>query len=318
MLTQDSLEAVFREARDYEARPLWTVMDKMVPMEPNPRAVPYVWKYKPLKALLDRAGELIRAEEAERRVLMLVNPALEPPCTTDTLFAGYQYIRPGEIAPPHRHSAFALRFIIEGSRAYTAVGGERVWMEPGDLILTPSWTFHDHGKEGEGPMVWLDGLDLPVLQFTHVNFKEEPHGMELHSTDALPSTNLGYKWTDMKPRLDAIPGPWAELEYLQKIGGNPISRTIGAKAERLAPGATKPRRRSTACHIYSVITGTGVARVGDRELAFEPGDTFAVPAWYPYTVENLSGEMAYLFSFNDRPMLQSLGLYREETPRLQT
>jgi gentisate 1,2-dioxygenase len=314
MLTQDTLEQVFREAREYDARPLWTVLDRLVPAAPNPTAIPHVWSYKPLKALLDRAGELIRAEEAERRVLMLINPALEPPCTTDTLFAGYQYILPGEIAPPHRHSAFALRFIVEGSRAYTAVGGERVWMEPGDLILTPSWTFHDHGKEGEGPMVWLDGLDLPVMQFTRVNFKEEPHGAGNPCTDALPSTNLGYKWTEMKPRLDALPGPWGEVEYLQKIGGNPISRTIGAKAERLVAGSSTPRRKSTACNIYNVLEGTGVARVGDSELHFEKGDTFAVPAWYPYTVENQTRETAYLFSFNDRPMLQSLGLYREETP----
>jgi len=314
MLTQDSLEAVFREARGYEARPLWTILDQMVPAVPNPRAVPHVWSYKPLKALLDRTGELISAEEAERRVLMLINPALEPPCTTDTLFAGYQYILPGETAPAHRHSAFALRFILEGSRAYTAVAGEKVWMEPGDLILTPSWTFHDHGKEGEGPMVWLDGLDLPVLQFTKVNFKEEWPMARTQSTDALPSTNLGYKWTGMKARLDALPGPWGEAEYLQKIGGNPISRTIGAKAERLAARTSTPRRQSTACNIYSVVQGSGVARVGERTLQFEKGDTFAVPAWYPYSVENQSGETAYLFSFNDRPMLQSLGLYREETP----
>jgi gentisate 1,2-dioxygenase len=315
MLTQDSLEAVFREARDYEARPLWTILDKMVPAEPNPRAIPHVWTYKPLKALLDRAGELITAEEAERRVLMLINPALEPPCTTDTLFAGYQYILPGETAPAHRHSAFALRFIVEGSRAYTAVSGEKVWMEEGDLILTPSWTFHDHGKEGEGPMVWLDGLDLPVLQFTHVNFKEEWPQARTQSTDALPSSNLGYKWSEMKPRLDALPGPWGEVEYLQKIGGNPISRTIGAKAERLAAKTTTPRRRTTACNIYSVVSGHGTTRAGDAVLHWEKGDTFAVPAWYPYTIENQSSETAYLFSFNDRPMLQSLGLYREETPR---
>lgn len=313
MLTQDSLEAVFREARDYAARPLWTIMDQMVPAAPNPRAVPHVWSYKPLKALLDRTGDLIRAEEAERRVLMLINPALEPPCTTDTLFAGYQYILPGETAPAHRHSAFALRFIVEGTRAYTAVGGERVWMEPGDLILTPSWTFHDHGKEGEGPMVWLDGLDLPVLQFTHVNFKEEWPTARTESKDALPSTNLGYKWTEMRPRLDALPGPWAEAEYLQKIGGNPISRTIGAKAERLAAGATTPRRRTTACNIYNVLEGRGVTRAGDATLHWEKGDTFAIPAWTPFTVENQSGQTAYLFSFNDRPMLQSLGLYREES-----
>jgi gentisate 1,2-dioxygenase len=313
MLTQDSLEEVFREARGYESRPLWTIMDKMVPAEPTPRAVPHLWTYKPLKALLDRAGELIRAEEAERRVLMLINPKLEPPCTTDTLFAGYQYILPGETAPAHRHSAFALRFIIEGSRAYTAVGGERVWMEPGDLILTPSWTFHDHGKEGQGPMVWLDGLDLPVVHFTRTNFKEEWPEAKTTSVDARPDSNLGYPWKETRPRLDAQPGPWAQVEYLQRIGGGPISKTIGAQAERLDAGQTTPRRRSTACQIYNIFEGRGVAQVGDVTLPFEKGDTFAVPSWYPFTIKNTSSGTAYLFAFNDRPLLQNIGLYREET-----
>lgn len=314
MLTQDSLEAVFREAREYEARPLWTVMDKMVPAEPTPRAVPHLWKYKPLKALLDRAGELIGAEEAERRVLMLINPALEPPCTTDTLFAGYQYILPGETAPAHRHSAFALRFIVEGTRAFTAVGGERVWMEPGDLILTPSWTFHDHGKEGEGPMVWLDGLDLPVVHFPKVNFKQEWDAARFPSFDAPAGTNLSYPWTETRARLEAIPGPHATVEYLQRIGGVPISRTIGAQAERLEQGARTPRRRTTACNIYNVVAGSGETRVGDVTLHWEKGDTFAIPAWHPFQVHNTGEGTAYLFSFNDRPLLQNIGLYREESP----
>lgn len=99
----------------------------------------------------------------------------EAPYTTDTLYAGLQVINPGETAPAHKHSAFALRYIIEGSRGFTSVDGQKMYMEKGDMILTPSWTFHDHGHEGEGPMIWLDGLDLPLFQSIPVNFAQPYH-----------------------------------------------------------------------------------------------------------------------------------------------
>jgi gentisate 1,2-dioxygenase len=92
--------------------------------------------------------------------------------TSDTLYGGLQLINPGETAPAHRHLAFALRFIIEGSNGFTAVSGAKIIMEKGDVILTPSWQWHDHGHEGEGPMIWLDGLDLPLFQAFPVNFAQ--------------------------------------------------------------------------------------------------------------------------------------------------
>ena len=100
---------------------------------------------------------LISTEEAERRVLVFENPGLPGQSRiTQSLFGGLQIILPGEIAPAHRHTASALRFILEGKDAYTAVGGERTMMEPGDFVITPSMTWHDHGNVGKEPMVWLD------------------------------------------------------------------------------------------------------------------------------------------------------------------
>lgn len=152
--------------------PLWTVMNAMVPPSPNPKASVASWKYHEIRPLLLEAGRLVSDKEAERRVLMLVNPAMKAPYTTDTIYAGLQLINPGETAPAHRHTAFALRFIIEGERGFTAVGGKKVVMRRGDVILTPSWLWHDHGHEGSGPMIWLDGLDLPIYQSFPVNFAE--------------------------------------------------------------------------------------------------------------------------------------------------
>ena len=147
-------------------------MEEAVPVAPKPKAIPHLWSYEKLRPALIEAGRLTSTKEAERRVLMFVNPTLETPHTTDTLFAGLQLILPNEVAPAHRHLPFALRFIIEGNRGFTAVEGEKMMMERGDVILTPTWTWHDHGHEGDGPMIWLDGLDLPLYQAIPVNYGE--------------------------------------------------------------------------------------------------------------------------------------------------
>ncbi|MBV8353983.1 MAG: cupin domain-containing protein, partial [Candidatus Eremiobacteraeota bacterium] len=172
MIATDSLDRLFNEAHAESAEPLWTQMHAMVPPLPAPKAVAHVWAWKTMQPLLERAGRLVSAADAERRVFMLVNPALKAPYTTDTLYAGLQLILPGEVARAHRHVAFALRFIVEGEGTYTAVDGEKVTMRRGDLVLTPSWNFHDHGNESTTPMIWLDGLDLPVYQFFPANFAQ--------------------------------------------------------------------------------------------------------------------------------------------------
>src|SRR6185295_19156731 len=140
--------------------PLWEVLSDLFPPEPQPASVPALWKYSELRPLLLEGAALITVEEAQRRVLILANPGLRGvPQITQSLYAGMLLILPGEIAPSHRHVSSALRFVIESKGAYTAVDGERTTMHPGDFILTPSWTFHDHGNEGNTPAIWLDGLD---------------------------------------------------------------------------------------------------------------------------------------------------------------
>src|SRR5216110_1686263 len=153
--------------------PLWENLHRMVTPEPAPSCVPAIWHYRDVRPHLMESGKLITAQEATRRVLMLMNPGLGGEASiTGSLFAGLQLIMPGEIAPAHRHSQSALRFIIEGNGAYTAVDGERTTMHPGDFIITPSWTWHDHGHDAEGPVVWLDGLDIPLIRFLDAGFAE--------------------------------------------------------------------------------------------------------------------------------------------------
>ncbi len=306
----DSLGALFTDARRSQAQPLWTVMESMVPPKPNPRAVPYVWSYETLRPLLERSGTLVSTRDAERRVFMLVNPALEPPHTSDTLYAGLQLINPGETARAHRHVAFALRFVVEGEGAFTAVGGEKVSMRRGDLVLTPSWHFHDHGHEGTGPMVWLDGLDLPLYQFFPVNFAE-PYAEERFPVRSAASgvSHLSFPWAPVAAALAAQPGSYGWFEY-RDVKGAPISRVIGAAAERIDATASSRVRRETASVIYHVYSGEGRTIVDREVLQWRRGDTFCIPSWMPYRHEAATD--AFLFRYDDRPVLESIGAYRRE------
>src|SRR5215217_5919324 len=151
--------------------PLWTSLADLVTPEPRSACRPASWRFDDIRAYMLEAGSLITAKEAERRVLVLENPGLrgQSKITTD-MYAGVQLIMPGEVAPPHRHTQSALRFVLEGNGAYTAVDGEKTFMQPGDFIITPSWTWHHHGNDTNAPMVWLDGLDIPLVGYFNSTF----------------------------------------------------------------------------------------------------------------------------------------------------
>src|SRR3954470_14305194 len=168
------------------AAPLWEVLSDIVRRDPRTSVQAALWKYGDMRPFIAEAGRLITAEEAERRVLILENPGLAGRSgVTQSLYAGLQLIMPGEHAHSHRHTASALRFILEGSGAYTSVDGERMSMKPGDFILTPFWSFHDHGNRGSEPVVWLDGLDIPIVNMFDTSFFEkEDHHDHDHDGDA--------------------------------------------------------------------------------------------------------------------------------------
>lgn len=309
MQVASSIDDVIAEAATLHARPLWKVPHARV-AAPNPSSVAHGWSYAQLRPLLMRAGDLISAEEADRRVFMMINPGNQPPCTTETIAAAYQLILPGECAPAHRHTPFALRFIVEGTGAFTAVNGEKVPMEPGDMILTPSWAFHDHGKEGSGPMIWVDGLDVPLMGYLRIQFFEEWKEARFPSLELAGASNLRYPWAEMERALRGEPGAYALVPYLQRVGGQPISRTLGAYAERIDAGTSSPVRQSTVSHVYVVHSGRGRTTVGSTTIAWEPGDTFAIPTWQPFHHEALE-RTAYLFAMHDRPLIDALGYYQE-------
>lgn len=296
---------------DLNVSPLWDVMHQMVPPRPNPKAAPTEWHYEDMRPELMKAAEIVSAEEAERRVLILVNETMKAPCTTDTIYGGLQIVLPGEIAPAHRHRAFALRFIIEGTKGFTAVSGEKIEMFPGDVILTPSWTWHDHGNEGSDPVIWLDGLDLPLWQFLPINILEQYTEPRFPSEPCTESQHQ-FPWADVAKALDAEPAPHSVYQYRRKDGSH-LSKTISAQAEKVAASHTTVPSKEVFSFVYHVYDGEGCTTIKDprsgitKTVEWKSKDTFAVPAWSEITHTcKTHNRSAYLFAINDRPIVEAL------------
>ena len=325
---------------EHNLAPLWEVLHNLLAHEPVTEATPHLWHYDSLRPSLMESAEVISTEEAERRVLVLENPTMRgKSCITEALFAGLQLIMPGEIAATHRHSPAALRLIVEGSRAFTAINGERAYMEPGDLILTPSWAWHDHGHEGEVPVVWLDGLDIPMVRFMGPVFAE-PHPEKAHAegnpvgdnrvrygANMLPfgarlrdeknSPVFHYPFArsreallDLARAQDLDPYHGVKMEFVNPANGGPTMPTLGTYMQLVPQGFTTESYRSTAAWVYSVAEGTGRTTIGEEVFEWGPRDTFVVPAWYPHCHE--ADEDAFLFSFSDKPVHDTLGWFREQ------
>ncbi len=335
----DARREFSRRIQAYSAVPLWERLHDLLTPSPVTEAVAHLWKYDEVRPHIIESGNLITAEEAERRVLILENPGLPgKSCISEALFAGLQLILPGEVAPCHRHSPCALRFIIEGSGAYTALNGEKAYMEPGDLILTPSLVWHDHGNEGDQPVVWLDGLDLPLVRFlgpvfvdmygdgnSHPESRPPGDNMSRYGANMLPmgakfesgaSPVFHYPFAKTRQALSTLkqggeidPCHGVKMEYINPASGGPAMPTIASYMQLLPGGLKTETYQSTAAWVYSPAEGKGRTIIGDTTIEWGPRDVFVVPAWMPHHHE-ASGD-AYLFSFSDRRLQEQLGLYRE-------
>jgi gentisate 1,2-dioxygenase len=320
--------------------PLWTALHQLLPHERTTRAVPHAWSWRAVRPLLHEAARLVPLEQAERRVLVLENPGLKGAYSiTASLFAGLQIILPGETAPSHHHTPSALRFVVEGAGAYTTVDGVKCAMEAGDLIITPPMHWHDHGHEGREAMVWLDGLDLPLVRGFDASWAsrmrpaQPPATATDSSQDEFTAAGLvprrsrymdtGYPqvrwpWQTVRAALAAMAASAAAdqpivLRYVNPRTGAPPLPTMGAESQWLRPGERTRRERRTASAVFHVIEGRGESRVGDIALAWERGDTFVAPPWHWISHANAGAAPACLFQFNDEPALRALGLYEEET-----
>jgi len=158
-------ESIRRRSADTSLVGLWDVVHEVEVKEPKKAFAPHLWKWAEIRPLLIDAGMSVPLAESDRRVLILSNPSVFPKHhSTNTLYVSCSIYNGGEQASVHRHTPNASRFVLEGSGGYTNIEGERCSMSRGDLIITPNGTWHDHGNDGTEPVLWVDVLDLPLVE----------------------------------------------------------------------------------------------------------------------------------------------------------
>jgi gentisate 1,2-dioxygenase len=302
--TNAEREDFYHRLKTKSAAPLWEQLADLVLAQPRPGCVPALWRYEEMRPYLMESGKLITADEAERRTLMIENPGLKGiPQITQSLYAGLQLVLPGEVTPTHRHVAAALRFVIEGEGAYTSVDGTKITMHPGDLILTPSWTYHDHGNFSDAPVVWMDGLDIPVVNMLDASFAEHYAGGTKAVVQVDGESPFSFPYSRMRALAKDAPG--SRIHY----GGESTMPTIDAWLSFLPAGHKTEPYRSTDATVFCVAEGHGQSRIGDQTFSWAPHDIFMVPSWVQVTHEAQAESV--LFSYSDRPIQKALGLWRE-------
>ena len=332
------------EARDMGA--LWTVANSIEPWHPKPPSVPVLWRWRDTRPAVLKAVALVQPEQAGRRVVMLVNPGARAiSAAVGLLYSGIQVMGPGEAASAHRHAASALRFIMEGSGAYTVVDGEKIALGARDFVLTPNGTWHDHGVDAAGTTcIWQDGLDIPLVNAldansyaVHPDLHQQPSApvdacFALYGAGFLQPAQERRAWR--KPYSPLLKFPWDQtlsalqaaarvsegspfdgviMEYVNPVTGGPVMPTIGASMQMLRPGEHSKAHRHTGSFVYQVASGRGFSVIAGQRFDWEERDIFVVPSWALHEHANGSNsEPACLFCFNDLPVLRALALYREE------
>jgi gentisate 1,2-dioxygenase len=338
------LLAYYEELEKLEAGALWTVANKIEPWEPKSASVPVLWRFDELRSHVLRSVELVTPEKAGRRVIYLNNPGRrDVSAAVGWLYSGLQVMHPGEVASAHAHSASALRFIMEGTGAYTIVDGHKMPLGANDFVLTPNGTWHEHGVEPTGtPCIWQDGLDIPFVNAMEANFYAvHPDLSQAVSYPVDDTTNtwasaglmpvdgrwahkysplFKYEWAPTYEALlkyakatEGSPFDGILMKYVNPITGGHVMQTIGASMQLLRPGERTKAHRHTGSFMYQVAKGRGYSIIDGKRFDWKERDIFCVPSWAWHEHGNASeGDDACLFTFNDLPVIGSLGLYREE------
>jgi gentisate 1,2-dioxygenase len=338
------LLAYYRQLEQLQVGALWTVANKIEPWQPKSDSVPVLWRYQDLREHVLRSVALVSPEKAGRRVIYLNNPGRqEVSAAVGWLYSGLQVMHPGEVATAHAHSSSALRFIMEGRGAYTIVDGHKMTLGANDFVLTPNGTWHEHGVEDDGlPCIWQDGLDIPLVNALEAGFYAVHP--DLHQAVSHPvndSTALWgapglrpqnghwskpysplfkYEWAPTYEALqryartaDGSPYDGALMHYTNPVTGGHVMATIGASMQLLRPGFVGKAHRHTGSFLYQVAKGSGYSIINGQRFDWRERDIFCVPSWaWHEHVNGSATEDACLFCFSDLPVMEKLGLYREE------
>ena len=319
--------------------PLWPSLRAVLPAgKPRPNTRATHWSYAAIKPLLLQAGELTPIEKAERRVLVLANPGhgLEKMQASAAMYLGMQLLLPGEWAPSHRHTPNAVRMVVEGEGAWTNVDGEKCPMRRGDLILTPTGLWHEHGHDGNEPVIWLDVLDLPLVYYMeasyHVNGERQPvkpgRGDQLYARGGLVPTPvfersakaypmLRYPWVEARAALTTLaqehPGVDAvQITYSNPETGGHAENILGFYALMLRPGQSLPLPARSPAMVLHVIEGGATVQVLEQSFVLAEADTCCAPGYTPVRLTNTSTtEPSFLFMADETPLHKKLGVYEQ-------
>jgi gentisate 1,2-dioxygenase len=344
------LTELYRRFGDQHTVPLWSEIGNIMPSEPQPSAIPYTWKWSDLLSLAEEAGELVPVGRGgERRAIALANPGLSQPFISPTLWCAIQYLGPREVAPEHRHSQNAFRFVVEGEGVWTVVGGDPVRMSRGDFLLTPAWCYHGHHNETDKPMAWIDGLDVPFVHYTDSAFFElGPDQVTDQSTpqfsrserlwahpglrpvsrltDTESSPIAAYRWEHTDRALNdqlaleneghsaTVEPGHAAVRYVNPTTGSDALPTIRAEFHRLRAGTATGTRQIVGSQVFQAFDGRGRFVIGEDVHEVEKGDVVVVPSWAPARIE--AETSLDLFSFSDQPIMEKLALSPPRVPTL--
>lgn len=315
--------------------PLWPSLRNVLPPEkPVPATLATAWYFKQIKPLLLQAGELTPIEKAERRVLVLANPGhgLDNMRASAVMYLGMQLLLPNEWAPSHRHTPNAVRLIVEGEGAYTTVEGQKCMMQHGDLILTPSGLWHEHGHDGDQPVIWLDVLDLPLVYYMEASYVQGGDAQEVTSVGhahcygvgIAPTRNfvreqhaypiMRYAWQETKKVLQAMAcdpqqqGPIL-VNYINPETGADCQNIIGYSALMLkAHQQIQLPSRSTA-QIFHMIEGAVQLKINTENFNLDRADTACAPCFANIDLINDTDQDAFIFIADESPLQKKLGLY---------
>lgn len=280
---------------------LWTA--------PRTEFCPLHWRYDIGRIALDQAGRWIGTDLAERRNYLLFNPVGDNDYdTVRTLVVAFQMIKPGEYARAHWHTPNAMRLILDASPGcYTVVNGVKLPMCTGDFLLTPGGCWHSHYNEGDTNAYWIDVLDVPLVHLLEPMFFEVSPDLTQRVESEPADHPYYFPPANTMPALKAVPAingvKRLELDTQAHIP------TVAIAYFELAAGSRRDFGRNTANRIFAVISGRGVARVGELTVEWMRGDVIAVPSWAEHEI-SAHGD-SVLLEVSDLPVMRKLGFYRE-------
>jgi gentisate 1,2-dioxygenase len=316
------------------------------------------WRWKEYNAYLERiAGIASKAdvspiEFADRQSILLTNPGLGGRLqVTNTIRCAISIYNPGDIAPAHVHSPNASRTILSDKGGYTNVEGERCDAARGDIIITPNGTWHDHGNDGSVPVIWIDMLDWPLMEFldcawvdqdfqpgsgSNAKSQETVHSNgysnRLYGSGGMvptfvshqlgfgrdPTPMIHFRGARIREALEGLrkekgdPHEGIQLEFVNPVTGRPVFPTLNYQAQLLRPGeATLPKRETSSTFIV-VMDGKGKSEIGGQTFDWEPNDIMVVPNFLWRRHINTGSGDAVLYSVTDAALLKNIGQYRAQ------